>query len=543
MPNDAQLRAQRRSWTCALEDFAGVNGTGVLIAPDLVLTNFHVIQKLQKSLQDNPRRLADARIHFDYFQQGAGESFGLAATDWLPAFSPFAKRDLNIQEPPAPDKLDYAVIRLARRIGEEPLPAGNAAGWPDGTKPAKRGWLILPAPETRPTTGANIVLYHHPCGFVENQFQSLPMGETRGRVTEVDVGWLRVAHDANTQHGSSGAICYGDNLEPIALHHAGDPESALGEQFPNQRPLPPGQRAIPLGAIVAQLCHSPIYQSMLPAKDPPIRTIFDPTQEAIKLELLKTRHKRAMALLDRDDPQWDILDSINTANSVVHAIACRSVDGLEFFMRRLREASLGLKQLPRPELQERISRFLNEGLSENGWGDGSASVDTRLTPVDAAAKIVRKIESEIRQDQGTVFAIGQTFARFDFERERQLITEVARCCTPLLGTGQAKFQVFFIYQDNAPTPRKWAAERASVAELWASPPPKGSNLGQCLNFDDMSRDQMKGWISAINNAFQINSEDLCNRMDDIFADQKIPFAALEPKLRDITKVFCEITRK
>jgi hypothetical protein len=540
LANDAKLRAERRSWTCALENFAGDYGTGVLIGPDLVLTNFHVVQKLQRSLRDNPGLLADARVHFDYFEPGAGTSFGLATTDWLPVLSPYAKRDLNIQEPPESDRLDYAVIRLARRIGEDPLAEGNAAGWPDGTKPARRGWLILPAPETRPTAGVNISIYHHPCGYVGNVFQSLPLDSTPGKILEVDVGWLRVTHDAKTQHGSSGAICYGDNLEPVALHHAGDPGSALGQQFPNQKPLPPGQRAIPLGAIVSQLYNLPgqsIYQSMLPPKEAPVRIELDPASAAIEQEILKSRHKRAMAMLDRDDPEWDIIYSIKTVKSLVHAIACRSVDGTEFFMRRLREASLGLEKLPRQEVEERLSRFLNEGRSENGWRDSSASVDTRLSPTDAAVKIVTKIESEIVPQQGTVFAIGQTFDRFDLERERLLVTEVGRLCTPLIDAGRANFQVFFIYQDNAPTSQKWADERASVAELWKNPPPPG--CGQCLNFDDISRDQMKGWISAIERAYRVDSDALANGVDGIFGDSKMPFAALEVQLRSITKVFCE----
>ncbi|MER9133257.1 serine protease [Mesorhizobium sp. M0768] len=538
MANDAKSRAERRSWTCALQDFAGVYGTGALIGPDLVLTNFHVVQKLER----DPSRLADARVHFDYLEQGARQSVGLAAA-WLVTRSRYAKRDLNIEEPPEPENLDYAVIRLAAKIGDQPLPVGNLAGWPDGTRPARRGWLVLPVPETLPAAGVNISIYHHPCGYTDNRFESLPMESTPGKIISVDVGWLRVTHDAPTNHGSSGAICYGNNLEPVALHHAGDPESELGKLRPNQKPLPPGQRAIPLGAIAAQLSHLPdqsIYQSMLPPREEPVRTELGTTNEAIKQDILRRRHKRAMALLDRDDPEWNIIDSRNTRKSLVHAIACRSVDGPEFFMTRLREASLAFEKLPRPEIEERLSRFLNVGWTENGWRDGSATMDKRLAPTEAAAKIVREIDHEIVPDQGTVFVIEQTFDKFDAERERLIVTEVGRLCTPLLDAGRSNFQVFFVYQDDRPPidgRDPSAKQRALVAKFWTDPPPAG--CGQCLNFDDIDDGQMKRWISAIDRAYRINREELADRVDQIFAGRKMPFMTLETKLRNITKVYCQ----
>jgi len=50
---------------------------------------------------------------------------------------------------------------------------------------------------------------------------------------------------------------------------------------------------------------------------------------------------------------------------------------------------------------------------------------------------------------------------------------------------------------------------------------------------------MKGWISAIGRAYQVDSEALASGVDEIFAHPKMPFAALEVQLRNITKVFCE----
>ncbi|MGO4123856.1 serine protease [Inquilinus sp. YAF38] len=538
MANDAKLLAERRSWTCALEDFAGVYGTGALIGPDLVLTNFHVVQKLERE----PRRLADARVRFDYFSKDTGSRVGLAA-EWLVTRSPYAKRDLNIDQAPNPGHLDYAVIRLAEKIGDKPLPPGNPAGWPDGTRPAKRGWLILPAPETLPAKNANISIFHHPCGYTDNRFGSEPLDLTLGKIVSIDVGWLRVTHDAITRHGSSGAICYGNNLEPVALHHAGDPGSELGNLGSEQKPLPPGQRAIPLGAIAAQISlleDQSIYNEMRPPREAPVRVKLGTSNEALTQDALRRRHKRAMALLDRDDPERNIIDSRDTQKSLVHAIACRSVDGPEFFMTRLREASLAFERLTRPEFEDRLSRFLNVGWSENGWRDASATLDARLPPTEAAAKIVREIEREIVPHQGTVFVIEQTFDKFDAERQRLIVTEVGRLCAPLVNAGRANFQVFFIYEDTKPSTNARDSRtklRESVAEFWTHSPPPG--CGQCLSFEDIDDGKMRLWISAIDRAYRIDREELADRVDELFAGEKLPFMTLETKLRDVTKVFCQ----
>ncbi|MES0133603.1 serine protease [Mesorhizobium sp. M0016] len=533
MANEATLRAERRSWTCALEDFAGVYGTGALIGPDLVLTNYHVVEKLRR----DPTRQADARVHFDYFAPETGRRIPLAQV-WDVAMSSYSFQDLNADMPADPEKLDYAVIRLAERVGELPLPADYAAGWPDGTRPARRGWLVLPKPEMRPAKDTPIDIYHHPCTIGNQGVSSLPLPDvpSRGTIISIDPGELRVTHNAETVHGSSGAICYGKNLEPVALHHAGDPGSAL-----KNVKRPPGQRAIPLGAIAAQLFRKnrKIYDETLPQQAADVELAKG--TETIAEDVLRRRHNRAMALFDRDDAEWNIIDSRRQKQSLVHAIACRRIDGQAFFMTRLREASLALEGLPRTEIDERLARLLNTGWSQNGWLDGPVTLDTSLPPTAAAEKIARQIEREIRSTQGTIFAIGQTFDKFDFERERLLVTEVGRRCVPL--AKNAEFQVFFVYEDNRHSgdgrdPR--ARLRASVADFWTRPP---AGCGQCLSLDDIESNKLGKWMSTIDRAYKINREELADDVGKLFRGGKMPFMALEPKLfRYVTSKYCRDTR-
>ncbi|WP_031256511.1 trypsin-like serine peptidase [Mesorhizobium sp. L48C026A00] len=534
MTNEATLRAQRRSWTCAFEDFAGVYGTGALIGPDLVLTNYHVVERLEK----NAARQAAARVRFDYFAPGTGRVVVLAQ-DWLVAKSFYSWRDLDPTRDVEPDKLDYAVVRIAEKVGDGPPAEGVAAGWRYVGRPARRGWLVLPKPETRVEKGTPIDIYHHPCVVEGGQVSSCAMPDlpARGTILSVDAGWLRVTHNAETRHGSSGAICYGKNLDPVALHHAGDPDSALETVTPDQKPLPPGQRAIPLGLVAAQLLASfpKIYQETLPPKENPAQVAVAKSTAEIGQGLLRDRHARALPLVDRDRPEWDIIDSRAVQKSLVHAIGCRTADGQKFFMTRLRQASFAFEGLSRAERNDRLSELLKSGRSQNGWAGSSPIVDTQLDPIGAAAKIAREIEWKIDPGQGTVFVIGTTFAkRPDFEREKIMVAEVGRLCVPL--TAKGKFQVIFVYEDTRPNSRGGSG----VAGFWRNPPPDG--CGRCLDLTDIARDQLDEWIKAIDHAYKIDRDALSNEIDRIFRLGPMPFAAIEPKLRRVTSIYCRDTK-
>jgi hypothetical protein len=192
-----------------------VYGTAFLIAPDLVITNHHVVA----ALIDQTVPPAAARFRFDYKQLGGsvlsqGRLYGLHPTGWLVDQSPPSAVDLQ-PEPkagsPKPDELDYAVLRLSESAGSDP----------PGAKPdpnaAPRGWMLLADPQAAFAPGDAMLILQHP--------EALPMKlaiDMAGTIGPNGNG-TRVKYKVNTEAGSSGSPCFDANWKLVALHHSGDP--------------------------------------------------------------------------------------------------------------------------------------------------------------------------------------------------------------------------------------------------------------------------------------------------------------------------------
>jgi hypothetical protein len=198
--------AEIQRWICRIEypKATGVGyGTGLLVAPDLVLTNHHVIEDHEKGTLD-PR---DVRCRFDY-SVGAGVAPGGPVAlhgDWLAGFSPSSPVDPGDRGgTPDPAELDYALLRLARRVGDDTV--GNGP----------RGVLPLNNAAPAPTVADIIFIAQHPNG----EPLKVSVGVVQSR--EIRDG-LRIRYDANTSGGSSGSPCFDRSLNLVALHHGGDP--------------------------------------------------------------------------------------------------------------------------------------------------------------------------------------------------------------------------------------------------------------------------------------------------------------------------------
>jgi len=96
----------------------------------------------------------------------------------------------------------------ASRPGEDTL-AGGSRGWVD---------LAATTREPVPEPGAIVYVVQHPDG--------LPLKQAPGVVTPTTTP-LRLRYDADTLPGSSGSLVLNSRLEPVALHHAGEPTSHL----------------------------------------------------------------------------------------------------------------------------------------------------------------------------------------------------------------------------------------------------------------------------------------------------------------------------
>jgi hypothetical protein len=214
-----------------------VFGTGFLAGPQTVVTNYHVVERVIK------KEVAPATVvlRFDYKVVGGeinpGRVYGLASGDgWLIDSSPYSEADLHAYTPaasPSEGELDYAVLRVAERIGA--LPIGD--GTPDALK---RGWVKIPDPPIVPASGATIHILQHPNG----EPMKLALGERA--IIGLNTNGTRVRYSTNTLGGSSGSPGFDENWNLLALHHAGDP------RFP-QFSRPEYNQGIPINAIVQRL--------------------------------------------------------------------------------------------------------------------------------------------------------------------------------------------------------------------------------------------------------------------------------------------------
>ncbi|MCY1036604.1 trypsin-like peptidase domain-containing protein [Corallococcus sp. BB11-1] len=174
-------------------------GTGFLVAPDVVLTNSHVIEhrlvealRVRFDLKVLPERIA---VH-------PGRVYPVTA---CLAQSPHSPADLMHPRPreATRDELDYAFLRIQDAPGEDRL----------GDRP--RGFIPLPPSPAPFTTGALALVVQHPKGrpmqVALDTFQALNRSHTR------------ITYCTNTHPGSSGSPCFTQDLELVALHHSGDP--------------------------------------------------------------------------------------------------------------------------------------------------------------------------------------------------------------------------------------------------------------------------------------------------------------------------------
>jgi Trypsin-like peptidase domain len=196
---------------CRIDVGATPKGTGFLVGPDLVLTNYHVLTTVIAG-QDAPgsvqcvfdfKRLSDGTVN-------QGRALKLAG-DWLVDKAPPSAAE-SADRPddalPTPNELDFALIRLVEPFGSAPV-ATAAAG--------QRGWVKLPGIQPPLPNGAPIIIVQHP----NSEPISLAL-DTNG-VLGLNANGTRVRYATNTDNGSSGSPCFDFDWSLVALHHMGDP--------------------------------------------------------------------------------------------------------------------------------------------------------------------------------------------------------------------------------------------------------------------------------------------------------------------------------
>jgi Trypsin-like peptidase domain len=129
--------AEIESQVCRIETGVGY-GTGFLVGSNVVITNYHVMERVIKNNGTVPSNVV---LRFDYKQlpDGVtvypGTEFRLSTSDWLIDSSPYATTN-NL---PQPDQLDYALLRVAGSPGDQPR-----GGSQSGSSASSRGWVKIP---------------------------------------------------------------------------------------------------------------------------------------------------------------------------------------------------------------------------------------------------------------------------------------------------------------------------------------------------------------------------------------------------------------
>lgn len=188
--------ARLRRAVCRIEPQPAPNvngyGTGFLVAPDVVMTNFHVIDPFLTRGADRVVMRFDYETGIDGVSVSPGRECKLA-NDWRLLDSPV-------------NELDFALVRLAEPAGSDAV-AGGARG------------VLMPVRHSF-RAGSPLMILQHPT--------AAPLKLSIGSVVDPSAAPNRVSYTANTEPGSSGSPCFTSGLDLVALHHwGGDPNRGV----------------------------------------------------------------------------------------------------------------------------------------------------------------------------------------------------------------------------------------------------------------------------------------------------------------------------
>jgi hypothetical protein len=198
-------RIERR--VCRVERNGNAAGTGFLVGPNAVLTNWHVVQDAM-----HRNEIEGIACRFDYYRLVDNARYpGVpveVAIDGCVSHRPYSQAETtNAPDSPEPskDELDYALLRLTQTIGD-----ADAGG-------RKRGWIALPDNAVTLNVGAPLLIIQHPDGA------PLKLALDTNAVIGFNSSKTRMRYSTNTEAGSSGSPCFDMEWRLAALHHYGDP--------------------------------------------------------------------------------------------------------------------------------------------------------------------------------------------------------------------------------------------------------------------------------------------------------------------------------
>ncbi|WP_238368219.1 trypsin-like serine peptidase [Mesobacterium pallidum] len=193
-----------------------INGTGIALGHGTILTNQHVIQPIL----NGQAGAGDVKLTFNLALRSSGAlpvtTLQLTEEGWQGPSRPPSAADLTEDGLAAPEELDYAVLHVTGQGG-----------------PSARIDLSQAAPP--PAAGAVLLILHHPEGLP----LKLSLGVSLGLH-----GPNRLRYKARTVGGSSGGLVLDAQLNPVALHHASDPDRQRDATY---------NQGVPLALIAADI--------------------------------------------------------------------------------------------------------------------------------------------------------------------------------------------------------------------------------------------------------------------------------------------------
>lgn len=218
-PNEVSERFGRvLSSVCSIQTGGNPLGTGFLVGPDTVLTNYHVVERI---IDPAGQFIKPVSCVFDYLKlpDGAvqlGTPFPVVQCLEWSAYGP-AEITNSINDPmPTEDELDYALLRLDQQVGQMEPPGGvlKRRGWIDlwdtpwdSHPPPAEGAFIL-------ARDGRVIVIQHPLGAPQVYAARRFIGENALH-TRMRYEWM-------TAPGSSGSPCLTEEYKLFALHHLGD---------------------------------------------------------------------------------------------------------------------------------------------------------------------------------------------------------------------------------------------------------------------------------------------------------------------------------
>lgn len=208
------------------------HGTGFLVGPDLMLTNYHVFK--------NKEMLASAVVRFDYHANADGATTKGRVFEFQPDFYEGS-----------PDKeLDFALVKLkGEPLADRKLEPGDEdLGYLELLRRGRhRGYLLLAPRDIVEHERVNII--QHPNGNPQKVVL------TQNYVL-ANMSADRVHYLADTQPGSSGSPVLNRYWEVIALHHSGGahpPQKASNNLQKVLKGLYKFNEGIPIRAIMPKI--------------------------------------------------------------------------------------------------------------------------------------------------------------------------------------------------------------------------------------------------------------------------------------------------